>query len=550
MRSSFTAILFSGFLVACAFGQGKAYRVGGSGSVPEAIKFRVDREFCAERSPYIYNDGENHYPPNADDIKAKVLEANTRVTSPIADLNYFGDPGVEIVSATQTSLMSDGSDASRLIVRAFSAGPCPSNTQPQMAGALPAKLLSAQYYVINIVVWKKSSSRQGIYQVQSNEWYVFNTSDGSVVHQTPFRSFHPTLSNDDRIYGSNAVGFLAVHLKPPTATSEEFERLHITYNVSIKQKQAINVQDFLALVGVVVGKPHGVRRPPGVPKKIVGLYGGGLLGPTAKLPDDITFEAHIEFPAQGNEMAAGEKTLFPSSMDLHRGPDKPITDILPSLLPQNKGTIPVGADSGDSTGVGDRRSQAKPNTTCDTTIDPKTQEQAACSFSKTYDDEGLYHWDVSVGVPVQGLNELQYSSTDGNVTSKNVSRLYAYGMFDVYPVATDLKSPPAFGWPHIVVGLPFSGKVFNKPFFGSGGVFNILQIPKIGPAIAKIMPVKFNFYGGVVYNKEFRPATLAVGDAASPGAVAHNLVPHRVWKGQFGIEFSIRDVKDKLTGSK
>jgi len=457
--------------------------------------------------------------------------------------------------------MSDGSDASRLLARTFFAGACTKSQSSSVPASQPGTLLSAQYYVINIVGWSDSSATgKQTYQIESSEWYVFNTSDSSVVRQTPFRSFHPTLTNDSRIYGSKSVGFLAVHLKPENPNAKpadtdigDFGKLHISYNVSIKEKQPINVQDLIALLqvlapGATAGKGVAAKAP--VTEKVIGLYGGGLIGPIQKLPDDITFEANVEFPlppppAAVASLVTDTKESLPTSLYRLAKFSSSYNAARPFEAQQQThapGAPPPQPQNSDK--------NTKSSVTCDQTLNPKTNQQAPCSFSKVYDDEGLYYWDVSVGVPVKALNELQFSSTDGSVTAKNVSRLNAYGFFDIYPVATDLKSPPAFGWPHIMVGLPFSGKVFNKPFIGSGGAVNIQQLPKIGPTLAKIVPVRFNFFGGVVYNKEFRPATLGLGDPASPGAVANNLVPHRVWKAQFGIEFSIRDVKDKLTASK
>jgi hypothetical protein len=527
--------------------QQKQHEVHGSGSSPQAIKFAIDQPYCSDRAdaPYHYEDGIATDTPDAQ----KSTVAALPVTAPIADLRKFDDSGKEIVSSSKTSLMSDGSDASRLLVRSFFAGTCSKQKLIKSTVALPEKLLSANYYVINIVVWKHSAMGEKTwYQVQSSEWYVFNTSDKSVFHQTPFRPFHPTLSADNRIYGSKTVGFLAVHIKPADTDAEQFSKFQITYNVNIKEKQPINVQDLIALIDVVTSTGGlAATAKVALNPKMIGLYGGGLIGPIAKLPDDMEFAANVVFP--DTQSKPGEKVSAALVVRDQVGFSYRPAKFLASGFAARRSAVD-SAQAAAAPPPPPPDPKANASVTCDTTIDPTTHKQSPCLFSKTYDNEGLYHWDVSVGVPVKSVKELQYASTDGSVTAKNVSRLNAYGFFDIYPVATDLKAPPAFAWPHFMVGLPFSGKVFNKPFFGSGGVVNLQQIPKIGPGLSKIIPVKFNFYGGVVYNKEFRPSSLAVGDPASSGAVTNSLVPHRVWKGQFGIEFSIRDVKDKLTAAK
>lgn len=521
----------------------KREEVHGSGTSPQQLKFLINQPFCSERSgPYKYLGGE---------ISNAASVAVQDVTAPIKDFNAFDDPGTSIISTSKTSLMSDGSNAARLLARSFFAGTCtPSDSTPKAPGS---SLLAVSYYVINIVVWKKSvSSGKNFYQVQSSEWYLFNIKDKSVSHQSPLQKFHPALSANDRIYGSSTIGFLAIHLQPPAATGgadsfTDFSTLKISYNVTVKEKLPINVQDLIDLIGVITkagGAAAGVAPEDKTQQHLVtptkvGLYGGGLIGPIKKLPDDIEFTANVEFPSDSSKKSnlgwKPDTTLSPrlisAKFTVSPFPGRNEVDQAPPAAPAPTTT-------------------SKPTANCATTEDSTTHVQTPCSFSKTYDNEGLYHWDVSVAVPVNSINELQYSSTDGSVTTKQVSRLNAYGLFDIFPVASDLKTPPAFAWPHLIVGLPFSGKVFNKPFFGGGGVVNFQQIPKIGPALAKIVPVKLNFYGGVVYNKEFRPSSLNVGDPGSPAAVANSLSPHRVWKGQFGIEFSIRDVKDKLSSTK
>jgi hypothetical protein len=526
-----------------SWAQGNPHMISGSPASSSTNVITINQEYCDTTAAYSYRNGETTELPGS----------TQAVTSPISNFESFEDPGTAILAPGRTGLMSDGSDAARLLARTFFAGACGTKSRGDLQNqAVPSRLSTASYYIINIVSWKKSG-KGSAFEIASNEWFTFNLRDGSVARQTPFGRFHPEVSQSDRIYGSKDIGFLAVHLKTDIG-EDTFKSLDIRYNVSVKEKQPINIQDLMALIGVLKGTALAASTgaapppPPPPPPKFIGLYGGGLLGSISRLPDDIVFEAKITFPKPAAPEPDTHKSVSgfsPVGQSAGAGARFVLTRY------QAKGKQPMDAAGAQAAGSGaDGDTSTKSVQACDGTIDPKTNQQVECSFSKTFDDEGLYHWDVSVGVPVNSIKELQYSSTDGQVTGKTVSRLNAYGFFDIYPVPTDLKSPPGFGWPHIMVGLPFSGKVFNKPFFGAGGVINPRQLPKIGPGISKIVPLQLNFYGGLVYNKEFRPGTLSVGSSASPGAVSNDLQPHRVWKGQFGIEFSIRDVKDKLTGSK
>jgi hypothetical protein len=85
--------------------------------------------------------------------------------------------------------------------------------------------------------------------------------------------------------------------------------------------------------------------------------------------------------------------------------------------------------------------------------------------------------------------------------------------------------------------LPISGKVFNKPFFGAGETFNLTNVP-----VLKYLPLKVGFFGGVIYNKEFRQIPGTIGGS--------NVVGHRVWKGSYGIEIPVSQFKGLLSGSK
>lgn len=466
--------------------------VKGAGASP--ISFNVDKEFCSYRSGYKYDASPAHQGSTTSAIPGDLLVG---VTDRIPNLATFIDSGKNILSPdSETKLQPDGSDTSRLLVRAFGAGACDEGSKT--TADTNFRLLDISYYVVNIVWWKKAktpanapSGDQQPYQIATNDWYLFNIKDGSAERQKLIHGkFSPGVGTSTRIYGSTSVGFLGVHLRGDIS-QDDFENLQISYNVTVKQATPINVQHLEQLISVITGLNlgGGAKAPvhaPGAPTPdiVIGLYGGGQLANIGRLPDDITFTASIKFP-------------------------------------QNPANPPAIAAA----------------------------QPAPASFNNTYHNEGLQHWDVSVGVPVNSIKELDYSSTDGVVTNKQVSRYNAYGLFDIYPWAVDISNPPAFSYPHAVVGLPIAGKVFNKPFLGAGGVVGFQSLPWIGKYLDTAIPIRINFYGGLVYNKEFQPTTLKTGQTASGGAVANDLHGHRVWKGQFGIEFSIKDVASKLTST-
>ena len=282
-------------------------------------------------------------------------------------------------------------------------------------------LRKTAYYVINIVQWKRQGSPPS-YQVASNEWYLFNTTDSSVAHQTPFGRFSPNVSADTRIFGSKNIGFLAIHLRPSDVTQEEFRALQIAYDLQVQETQAANVQDLMALISLVAGfgvkaLPEEEAKPLKPPPPPIGLWGGGLVsGLDAKmLPFNITFQANVKFQTGGGS------------------PGKP-----PPATP----AAAAGGAAPDQT-TNTQAPKAALASNCDSTIDVRTNRQSNCSFSQQYADESLYHWDVGGGVPFNAVSQLSFSSTDGTITGpKSNATLNAYAFFDIYLKAIDLKSPP------------------------------------------------------------------------------------------------------------
>jgi hypothetical protein len=189
----------------------------------------------------------------------------------------------------------------------------------------------------------------------------------------------------------------------------------------------------------------------------------------------------------------------------------------------------TNAGSGNNARGGDPANGTKQSSStganCDssTTTDPATKEktQKPCTLTQKITDEGLYHWDVSIAVPITGYKETVFDSNNA-LTPKSVTRTNAYAMLDIAPWGEDFVKPQLFGIPHLMTGLPLSGKVFNKPFVGGLG-------EEVG--LTKLLPFSARIFGGVVYNKEFRGA---------------NQNPHRVWKVQYGIELSMSSAISKL----
>jgi hypothetical protein len=150
------------------------------------------------------------------------------------------------------------------------------------------------------------------------------------------------------------------------------------------------------------------------------------------------------------------------------------------------------------------------------------------TFSQTYDDEGYAGWDISASIPLNGISEVQYSSTDDTLQPKTVTRANSYALAHWYPYPVDLKSGYP-SWPSLVGGLAIAGKPLNKPFAG------------VAVGTHKPFPLRVNVFAGAVFNKVFSPAP-------TPTEPTH-LSSHRVTKLMYGIDIPISQLVSALSKS-
>jgi hypothetical protein len=97
----------------------------------------------------------------------------------------------------------------------------------------------------------------------------------------------------------------------------------------------------------------------------------------------------------------------------------------------------------------------------------------------------LYWWDVSVGAPIKGPSQLQFSN--GSVTPKTVSKHTAYGLLMLAPWKEVSVTPPSF-IPHLLMGVPLSSKVLDTPFLGIEETINLTKISGLAHRSASLPP--------------------------------------------------------------
>lgn len=248
----------------------------------------------------------------------------------------------------------------------------------------------------------------------------------------------------------------------------------IKYTVSIEKKVPAPIQNVLDLAGIIFGAKATGSEPDGRSS-----YWGGRMLLLKDIPADLTVQSNIAF------------------------------------LPSREMVTKSGGE------------------------EPAKQTQQPKSYSKVYDNEGRYHWDVSAGIPLKSFKDVTYDVEGTQVTAKEINRLNAYGFLNLFlnPKGVDTKGEEFYKTPHLVLGVPISGKPLDRPFVGLGIGF---YKPK----------VKFNLFGGIVFNRVREPQTLANGQTATEAQLQADLQTKWVRKFIFGINLPIKQFKEALTPKK
>lgn len=152
----------------------------------------------------------------------------------------------------------------------------------------------------------------------------------------------------------------------------------------------------------------------------------------------------------------------------------------------------------------------------------------------SYDDEQLYWWDASIGIPVHKIKDLKYSDSDNTVTATQVDQQSAYAMFNLMIHPVDLSSPKDNWWPRILVGFPLASSPWDKLF--AGGAIGLPWKPF----------QNFQFFAGATFLRSTTPATLSVGQTASNALLQNDLRIKMTPKLTVGINVPVKSVIDKL----
>lgn len=153
--------------------------------------------------------------------------------------------------------------------------------------------------------------------------------------------------------------------------------------------------------------------------------------------------------------------------------------------------------------------------------------------SQVFDNEGYYHTDFSVGIPIRKMSEVKFDNANNTVSQQTVDKRTMFALLDLYPYKKDVKSTAFDLRPYAVVGVGV----------GSQPLHRILTAVGWGPHFAQ-------FYVGALFNKQQSLSGLQAGATATPAQQAAATSMKFGTQFAFGINIPVaRAVSTLMSGS-
>ena len=152
--------------------------------------------------------------------------------------------------------------------------------------------------------------------------------------------------------------------------------------------------------------------------------------------------------------------------------------------------------------------------------------------AKTFDNEGRYHTDFSVGVPIRKINELSFVSSSGTIVPAKVQKQDLFAFFNYYPKAFDIKTSAWDKYPHLLGGVALASHPIKKVIVGVG----------YGPIYA-------HFYAGLLIHTYQLPKGSSCGNTPTSAQLAGaTLTNHTCPEFSVGLNVAVGAIADALKG--
>jgi hypothetical protein len=150
------------------------------------------------------------------------------------------------------------------------------------------------------------------------------------------------------------------------------------------------------------------------------------------------------------------------------------------------------------------------------------------------DNEGKYHTDFSVAVPILKITDFTYTDTSGTLAPASYNKQRLLAAFDFHPWAVDLKGSGFDIHPYLLTGVGLGSQPLQRTFFAVGW----------GPAYA-------NFYAGVLLNSRHVPSGTSCGQSPPAAAPAGAKVGvQSCAQFTFGINMGVGAVVNAMKNNK
>jgi hypothetical protein len=365
------------------------------------------------------------------------------------------------------------------------------------------------YIIFHVVNWGGSAS--SVLKVTKQNWYVYNVSQG----------WDTTAFTGLRIFGKKQVYLYTIHLNLPASDHFYEER----YAIDEKHKTPAFLTHLLG-----IGQLFGIQST-----------GGGGTASSDKwyawrldvkyVPADIQITPTMvdlsntsnNPPVQPDAAKNQGGQVTPPTTALGNGPVEAPTGAPP---PPDKKGAPVtpppqpapakvaGAKPADTAGKAGAQAAAANSATLD---------------AKTFDNEGKYHVDFSVAVPITKISGLSYVQASDTLAAAKVDKQKIFALFDYYIKPVDIKNTILPKLPYLLMGVGLGSQPLKQALFGVGW----------GPVYA-------NFYAGLLLNTERVTSTWKCGDNAPTAVAGTTLVNHTCPEFSFGLNMSVGAISDAL----
>jgi hypothetical protein len=167
-------------------------------------------------------------------------------------------------------------------------------------------------------------------------------------------------------------------------------------------------------------------------------------------------------------------------------------------------------------------------------VDPTTADTSSVQLDpKTFDNEGRYHIDFSVGAAIRQIGDISYVSASNTLVPTKVDKNSLFGLFNYYVKPFDIKSSAFSKYPHVVAGVGMVSKPLQKALIGAG----------YGPVFA-------NFYAGLLLNTKRLPTTVPCDATPTSTQTTGALVNKTCPEFAFGLNVQVGAIADALKSKK